>query len=160
MDETLKALKRFEILGDEYDGNVIEIQEIAESLDLDISKNITALLDQTSEPLIDINSNIISDPETVIQFWENEIKLVEEELPKLFEEEFGTIWLIDEDKSDDVEFIKYSTKYGTALRALQEYKKVEANKDLLKYWLFALKNTIGERVIMLLLYNITVTTMS
>ena len=43
-------------------------------------------------------------------------------------------WLIDEEKSDDVEFIKYSTKYGTALRALQEYKKVEANKDLLKYW--------------------------
>ena len=138
-DETLKSLKRFEILGDEYDGNVIEIQEIAGSLDFDISKNITALLDQTSEAIIDINSDIISDPETVIQFWENEIKLVEEELPKLFEEEFGTIWLIDEDKSDDVEFIKYSTKYGTALRALQEYKKVEANKDLLKYWLFALK---------------------
>jgi hypothetical protein len=138
-DETLKSLKRFEILGDEYEGNVGDIEEITKSLDIDISKNISALLDQTSEPLVEINSDIISDPALVIEFWENEIKIVEEELPKLFEEEFGTIWLIDEEKSDDVEFIKYSTKYGTALRSLNEYKKVEANKDLLKYWLFALK---------------------
>ncbi len=136
-DETLKSLKRFEILGEEYDGTSIEVE--IESNNVDISKNIAALLDQTSEPLVEINSNIISDPESVIEFWENEIKIVEEELPKLFEEEFGTIWLIDEEKSDDVEFIKYSTKYGTALRSLNEYKKVEANKDLLKYWLFALK---------------------
>ena len=138
-DETLKSLKRFEILGDEYEGNVGDIEEITKSLDIDISKNISALLDQTSEPLVEINSDIISDPALVIEFWENEVKIVEEELPKLFKEEFGTIWLIDEEKSDDVEFIKYSTKYGTALRSLNEYKKVEANKDLLKYWLFALK---------------------
>ena len=136
-DETLKSLKRFEILGEEYDGTSIEVE--IESNNVDISKNIAALLDQTSEPLVEINSNIISDPESVIEFWENEIKIVEEELPKLFEEEFGTIWLIDEEKSDDVEFIKYSTKYGTALRSINEYKKVEANKDLLKFWLFALK---------------------
>jgi hypothetical protein len=138
-DETLKSLKRFEILGDEYESNLADIEEITKSLDIDISKNISALLDQTSEPLVEINSDIISDPESIIKFWENELKIVEEELPKLFEEEFGTIWLIDEEKSDDVEFIKYSTKYSTALRSLNEYKKVEANKDLLKYWLFALK---------------------
>ena len=138
-DETLKSLKRFEILGDEYESNLADIEEITKSLDIDISKNISALLDQTSEPLVEINSDIISDPEAVIEFWENEIKIVEEELPKLFEEEFGTIWLIDEEKSDDIEFIKYSTKYGTALRSINEYKKVEANQDLLKYWLFALK---------------------
>lgn len=136
-DETLKSLKRFEILGEEYDGTSIEVE--IESNNVDISKNIAALLDQTNELDFEINSTIISDPESVIEFWENEIKIVEEELPKLFEEEFGTIWLIDEEKSDDVEFIKYSTKYGTALRSLNEYKKVEANKDLLKYWLFALK---------------------
>ena len=136
-DETLKSLKRFEILGEEYDGTSIEVE--IESNNEDISKNIAALLDQTNELDFEINSTIISDPEAVIEFWENEIKIVEEELPKLFKEEFGTIWLIDEEKSDDVEFIKYSTKYGTALRSLNEYKKVEANKDLLKYWLFALK---------------------
>ena len=135
----MKSLKRFEILGDEYESNLADIEEITKSLDIDISKNISALLDQTSEPLVEINSDIISDPEAVIEFWENEIKIVEEELPKLFEEEFGTIWLIDEEKSDDIEFIKYSTKYGTALRSINEYKKVEANQDLLKYWLFALK---------------------
>ena len=136
-DETLKSLKRFEILGEEYDGTSFEVE--IESNNVDISKNIAALLDQTNELDFEINPTIISDPEAVIEFWENEIKIVEEELPKLFKEEFGTIWLIDEEKSDDVEFIKYSTKYGTALRSLNEYKKVEANKDLLKYWLFALK---------------------
>lgn len=136
-DETLKSLKRFEILGEEYDGTSIEVE--IDSDNVEISKNIAALLDQSNELEIEINSNIISDPEAVIEFWENEIKIVEEELPKLFEEDFGTIWLIDEEKSDDVEFIKYSSKYGTALRSLNEYKKVEANKDLLKYWLFALK---------------------
>jgi len=136
-DETLKSLKRFEILGEEYDGTSIEVE--IESNNVDISKNIAALLDQSNELDFEINSTIISDPEAVIEFWENEIKLVEEELPKLFKEDFGSISLIDEEKSDDVEFIKYSTKYGTALRSLSEYKKVEANKDLLKYWLFALK---------------------
>ena len=138
-DETLKSLKRFEILGDEYEGNISDIEEITNSLEIDISKNITALLDQTNEPLAEINSDIISDPDAVIEFWENEIKIVEDEFPKLFKEEFGKILLIDEEKSDDVEFIKYSTKYGTALRSLNEFKKVEANKDLLKYWLFGLK---------------------
>jgi hypothetical protein len=136
-DETLKLLKRFEILGEEYDGTLIEVE--MDSSNVDISKDIAALLDQSNELDFEINSTIISDPEAIIEFWENEIKLVEKELPKLFEEDFGTIWLIDEEKSDDVEFIKYSTKYGTALRSINEYKKVEANQDLLKYWLFALK---------------------
>ena len=138
-DETLKSLKRFEILGDEYEGNISDIEEITNSLEIDISKNISALLDQTNEPLAEINSDIISDPDAVIEFWENEIKIVEDEFPKLFKEEFGKILLIDEEKSDDIEFIKYSTKYGTALRSLNELKKVEANKDLWKYWLFGLK---------------------
>jgi hypothetical protein len=136
-DETLKSLKRFEILGELYDGTSMEVE--MDSDNVEISKNIAALLDQSNELEFELNSTIISDPEAVIKFWENEIKIVEEELPKLFEEDFGTIWLIDEEKSDDVEFIKYSTKYGTALRSLNEYRKVEANKDLLKYWLFALK---------------------
>lgn len=136
-DETLKALKRFEILGDVYDGESFEIE--TDSIDVEISKNITALLEQSNEPLIDLDTEIISDPESVIQFWENEIKIVEEELPKLFNIDKGVLRLVDEEKTDDVDFIKYSAKYGTALRSLTEYKDVEANKDLLKYWLFALK---------------------
>jgi hypothetical protein len=136
-DETLKTLKRFEILGEEYDGTTIEIE--IDSIDLDISKNIAALLDQSNEPIVEFDTNLITDPEAVIHFWENEIRIVEEELPKLFLEENGILVLADPEKTDDVEFIKYSTKYGSALRSLKEYKDVKANDELLKYWLFALK---------------------
>ena len=137
-DETLKTLKRFEILGVDYDGETYELEPDNE--DLDLSKNILALLDQSSEPILELNTNIISDPEKIIEFWENEIKIVEDELPKLFKEESGKLVLEDIDKADDVEFLKYSAKYGIALGALKEYKDVEANEQLLKYWLFALKN--------------------
>ena len=136
-DETLKSLKRFEILGVEYDGEILENE--FESLELDISKNIADLLEQSNEPILDFNTNIISDPESIVQFFEDEIKIVEDELPKLFTEEYGILSLVDEENIDDLDFIKYSAKYGTALRGLREYKEVEANTDLLKYWLFALK---------------------
>lgn len=79
----------------------------------------------------------ITDPEKIIAFWEKEISDVEQELPSLFQS--GTLELTDPEKTDDIDFIRLSAKYGTAVRSLSEYKQVEASDNLLPYWLFALK---------------------
>jgi hypothetical protein len=104
----------------------------------DLSKNLSSLFDQTNEPIDDAKSETISDPEEVIAFWEKEIKTVEKELPALFKTG-ELIELKDEEKTDDIDFIRYSAKYGIALRNLKDYKVTEGNPALLKYWLFAIR---------------------
>lgn len=139
-DETLKSFKKFEILGVDYEGEIIESELFSnDTNEGEISRSIADLLEQSNESIVDYNTSIISDPDEIIQFFENEIKNVEAEMPLLFSEEFGKITLIDEEKSEDLDFVRFSAKYGTALRTLKEYKDVESNPELLKYWLFALK---------------------
>lgn len=137
-DETVKSLKRFAIMGDEYDGEQADINLPGITIVSDLSKNLSSLFDQTNEPIDETKPETISDPAEVIAFWEKEIKTVEKELPALFKT--GEILeLKDEEKTDDIDFIRYSAKYGIALRSLKEYKVIEGNPALLKYWLFALR---------------------
>ena len=137
-DETVKSLKRFAIMGEEYDGEQPMANLPGIEIVSDLSKNLSSLFDQTNEPIDETKPETISDPAEVIEFWEKEIKTVEEELPALFKT--GEILeLKDEEKTDDIDFIRYSAKYGIALRNLKEYKAVEGNPALLKYWLFALR---------------------
>ena len=136
-DETVKEFRRIIIMSDEYEGVSGEITIQNDSIDGNIIKNLSSIFEQTNEDLIDSNFELISSPEAIIEFWENEIKIVDEELPALFKTD--SIELVNPDKTDDIDFIRYSAKYGTALRALKEMKIIEANQDLLKYWLFALK---------------------
>ena len=137
-DETVKSLKRFAIMGEEYDGeqpisNLPRVEIVS-----DLSKNLSSLFDQTNEPIDETKPETISDPAEVIAFWEKEIKTVEKELPALFKTG-GILELKDEEKTDDIDFIRYSAKYGIALRNLKEYKALDGNPALLKYWLFALR---------------------
>jgi len=136
-DETVKELKRFTILGSEYDGDAIQISIPKNRIEKEIVKNLSSIFDQTTETREGVITEIISNPEDVIKFWENEIHTVEKELPELFKE--GTLELKNEDNTNDVDFIRYSAKYGTALRALKDLKKIQANQKLIKYWIFALK---------------------
>jgi hypothetical protein len=138
-DSTVENFKRLEILVKDYDVTVqlVDNPSIAESNSLD--KDISLLFDQTNEELIDNTPEIISDPDEIIKFWEGEIQSVEEELPSLFTRIDGLLSLKDEKKTDDIDFIRLSSKYGTALGAIQEFKLTEANPDLLEYWLFAFR---------------------
>lgn len=136
-DETVKEFRRIAIMGEEYEGASNEIEISLNTVDNDLIKNLSSLFEQTNEDSINNNSEFLSNPEEIIEFWENEIKIVEAELPALFITD--SIELVNPDKTDDIDFIKYSAKYGTALRALKEVKTIEVNQDLLKYWLFALK---------------------
>lgn len=139
-DDTVKEFKRIAIMGEEYDGETSEVFILMnknEDKADELTKNLSSLFEQTNEDAINTNGVILSNSEEIIEFWENEIKIVENELPALFKPD--SIELIEPDKIDDIDFIRYSAKYGTALRALKEVKIVEVNQDLLKYWLFALK---------------------
>jgi hypothetical protein len=136
-DETVKEFRRIAIMGEEYEGASNEIEISLNTLDNDLVKNLSSLFEQTNEDSINTNGEFLSNPEEIIEFWENEIKIVEEELPALFKTD--SIELVNPEKTDDIDFIRYSAKYGTALRALKEVKTIEVNQELLKYWLFALK---------------------
>lgn len=144
-DETVKELRRFQIIGEIYDdseGAEIINEPSSNELKGIVFKNLLTLSDQSpeDEQIIEVDkkqNDLLKNPEELIEFWENELLYVENELPKLFKE--GTTELLDPEKSDDIEFIKFSAKYGTALREIKEFKEREPDKNLLKFWLFALE---------------------
>lgn len=141
-DETVKELRRFEVIGTDYTGDETIINELSEGgLESNIIKTLLGLSEQSPE---DNNENVvkknlenITDPNKIIEFWEKEISEVESELPTLFIAD--SLELSDPDNTDDIDFIRLSAKYGTAIRALTEHKKVNTSEHLLPYWLFALK---------------------
>lgn len=141
-DETVKELRRFEVIGSDYAGDNGIIRELSEGgLENNVIKTLLGLSDQSPEEYdeTDAKKHIenITDPEKIIAFWEKEISEVEKELPSLFKTD--ALELSDPEKTDDIDFIRLSAKYGTAIRSLSEYKQVKASEDLLPYWLFALK---------------------
>ncbi|MBV6480043.1 MAG: hypothetical protein HGGPFJEG_02857 [Ignavibacteria bacterium] len=141
-DETVKELRRFEVVGNDYTGDEAFFSELSEGgLKSSIIKSLLGLSEQSPEEHDenDTKKNLenITDPDKIIEFWEKEISEVEKELPALFKSD--SLELANPEKTDDIDFIRLSAKYGTALRSLSEYKQVKANEDLLAYWLFALK---------------------
>lgn len=141
-DETVKELRRFEVIGNDYTGNETFFTELSEGgLESNIIKSLLGLSEQSPEEHDESDDKKqlenITDPEKIVAFWENEISDVEHELPSLFKS--NSIELADPEKTDDIDFIRLSAKYGTALRSLTEYKQVKATDNLLPYWLFALK---------------------
>lgn len=70
--------------------------------DKSISENLSSLFEQTNQELEPSFDEIISEPEDVIQYWEDELKLVERELPALFIP--GTLELKNEEETIDIDF--------------------------------------------------------
>jgi hypothetical protein len=141
-DETVKELRRFEVIGNDYTGDETFITELSEGgLESNIIKTLLGLSEQSPEEHDESDTKKqlenITDPEKIIAFWEKEISEVEKELPSLFKSD--SLELADPEKTDDIDFIRLSAKYGTAVRSVNEYKQVKAANHLLPYWLFALK---------------------
>jgi len=141
-DETVKELLRFEVIGNDYTGDETFITELSEGgLESNIIKSLLGLSEQSPEEHDESDTKKqlenITDPEKIIAFWEKEISEVEKELPSLFKSD--SLELADPEKTDDIDFIRLSAKYGTAVRSVNEYKQVKAANHLLPYWLFALK---------------------
>jgi len=141
-DETVKELRRFEVLGNDYTGDEAFLNDLSEGgLESSIIKSLIGLSEQSPEEHDENDAKKqlenITDPDKIIEFWEKEISEVEKKLPGLFKRD--SLELDNPEKTDDIDFIRLSAKYGTALRALSEFKQAKANEDLLPYWLFALK---------------------
>lgn len=141
-DETVKELRRFEVIGNDYTGDETFITELSEGgLESNIIKSLLGLSEQSPEEHDESDTKKqlenITDPEKIIAFWEKEISEVEKELPSLFKSD--SLELADPEKTDDIDFIRLSAKYGTAVRSVNEYKQVKAANHLLPYWLLALK---------------------
>jgi retron-type reverse transcriptase len=141
-DATVKELKRFEVIGNDYTGDDTIINEFSEGgLESNIFRTLLGLSDQSPEEYDegDAKKQIesIIDPDKIIEFWEKEIIDVEKELPTLFRTD--SLELAEPEKADDIDFIRLSAKYGTAIRSLSEYRQIKASEKLLPYWLFALK---------------------
>ena len=141
-DETVKELRRFEVVGNDYTGDESFFTELSEGgLESNVIKSLLGLSEQSPEEQdeSDVKKHLenITDPDKIIEFWEKEISEVEKELPGLFKSD--SLELANPERTDDIDFIRLSAKYGTALRSLSEYKQVKANDELLPYWLFALK---------------------
>lgn len=141
-DETVKELRKLEVIGNDYTGDETIINELSEGgLESNINRTLLELSDQSPEENDegDAKKQIenITEPDEIIEFWEKEISEVEKELPTLFRS--NSLELADPENTDDIDFIRLSAKYGTAIRSLSEYKDVKASDDLLPYWLFALK---------------------
>jgi hypothetical protein len=141
-DETVKELRRFEVVGNDYTGDEAFFSELSEGgLKSSIIKSLLGLSEQSPEEQDESDTKKhlenITDPDKIIEFWDKEISEVEKELPSLFNSD--SLELANPEKTDDIDFIRLSAKYGTALRSLSEYKQVKANEELLAYWLFALK---------------------
>jgi retron-type reverse transcriptase len=141
-DATVKELKRFEVLGNDYSGDESALNELSEGgLEGSVIRKLLGLSDQSPEEHDEGEAKklieSITDPDKILEFWEKEISDVERELPALFKKD--SFELSDPENTDDIDFIRQSAKYGTAVQSLSEYKPVEASEDLLPYWLFALK---------------------
>lgn len=139
-DETVKELKRIRVFNsyDDTEGQEIEftLETKAEKKPSKKLKKDLAKLSQQDNSNEEGNLTTVSDPEEILQYWEKQIRDVEEELPTLFTNK------IDEPLSllesvDDIDAIRLSAAYGIALRELRYLEhEIAPNQDLLKYWLF------------------------
>lgn len=140
-DERVKELKKFMFFS-LYDSD--EFQEAqalgddAEKLDRKASK----LSDQDDNFIFDhVNPQIetLTDIDEIVDYWTKNIAQVEFELPNLFSNpgaDFNSLKLKEE--IDDLDFIRYSSQYGTSINALKALDiEIKPNQSLLKYWKFS-----------------------
>jgi hypothetical protein len=151
-DATVKEMKKVETFSfyETIDDENLSVDEIINKL---IFNNPNKKTDSGSEKEIN-NTDKLSDQEQseeyfdsskvsilkneneIIQYWEDSLKEVETNLPKLFKNEKDEELEVNKDVSD-IDFIKLSSQYGTSLRRLTEFKPdTKPNNKLLKYWLF------------------------
>jgi acyl carrier protein len=128
-DETVRTLRRFQVLGPLYGGD----DELGEQVGRDLSA-VVIEADAFSD-LVQVTT--IADPEEIARFWRAELAVVERELPALFEAD--SLVLKDEVLTADIDFIRLSARYGQALQALKALGPVQASEALLPYWLFGLR---------------------
>ena len=143
-DEKVKELKKIRVFSS-YEGTeeselYIEVEsKRGKSKKPDIDKELSKLSHQDQFDETPMMTEI-SDPNEIIEYWKNQIKEVEKELPDLFENARADN-LVAKKTTDDIDAIRMSAAYGIALRELRYLEiEIEPDKELLKYWLFFYEN--------------------
>jgi len=134
-----------EVVNDETDDSIIKFLEYSDD-DTDSSQSIfinefSKLAEQDSQSEKERQTIILTNEGDIKAFWMEELKYVEKELPLLFihTEDNSTIELPK--KVEDREILNLCFKYRLALKNLLILNhKAKPNIELLKYWLFILKN--------------------
>jgi len=140
-DEKVKELRKMRVFSSyddiELSEFIVEVEEKKKKpKKLNLHRDIANLSQQDSSNEIDDNITTITDRGEIIDYWNQQIKDVERDLPNLFEDPTSEK-LVVKDIYDDIDAIRLSASYGMALRELRYLEiNIEPNKSLLKYWFF------------------------
>ena len=139
-DEKVRELRKRRVFSNYDDFGVNEPtgnpqSEIDKSKSLGLDRDLSKLSQQDGAGA-DNNIKSITDIDEIIRYWKDQIKSIELEIPTLFEDAKAEN-LVILSSFDDIDAIRLSASYGTALRELR-YLDIEINpsNNLLKYWLF------------------------
>lgn len=139
-DEKVKELKKIKVFSSYDDIDDIEItlkvdSKKDKSQTIGIDKDIAKLSQQDNSNPIE-NITTITDSTEIINYWKNQIKEVEKELPTLFVNPKAEK-LVMKVEFDDIDAIRLSATYGIALKELRYLEiEIKPNNSILKYWLF------------------------
>lgn len=140
-DTTISELKKIELFDYyEIDEESFSVEDLSSK---DVEKEIVRLSEQGEPDEIIITSNIINtitDPEKIIEYWKNSIVEVENELPGYYQLDGKILDIKPDIQVDDIDFIRLSSKFGSAHLALKELGvSIKPNEKLLEYWIFVYK---------------------
>jgi retron-type reverse transcriptase len=145
-DATIKELKKMDLFAF-YDGEeeeVLVVKTNKEETKTQLGKELMLMSEQEIDSdmwVVNAATTVIEDREEIISFWKECLEEVETQLPTLVKEnEAGEYELADKDKFDDLDFIRLSSKYSSAIAALKQLEVHHTpNEDLIPIWLFAYK---------------------
>lgn len=158
-DETVKAMKRVDTFSVyDFDFDDIDIEHIDldesdiildtftvtkpekddDSEDNDIDKEVARLSDQDGFAAASDNKEILTKEKDIIDFWNDQLEEAIGQIKEVFEEVDGE--LVVAEGKDDIDFIRASSKFGSAVKGLREMEVFEKpDSELIPLWLMGVK---------------------
>jgi hypothetical protein len=139
---TLEALLKDLEQQNKKEDIVLENQEEKSTISSKELKNVSGLIEQESHDIYNVTPNeVLKTEEEIIEFWENKLSEVVDELPNLFNDSNCSLEHLETKEGiSDIDFIRLSVQYGVSYRNLKQYNTgLSADDTLLNYWFFAYK---------------------
>lgn len=139
-DETVKAMKRVDLFSMYFgDQELPSIDENSLNKEGDQQKDSTLLSEQDNSLDHLFGRHILTETEEIIEFWQSELSDAGDQIRNIFtSNEEG--YLILTDGYDDIDLIRASSKFGSAVKSLRELNvKIYPDESLIPYWLFGIK---------------------
>lgn len=145
-DATIKELKKMDLFA-LYEGEEEETLVPKTKKDegkTQLGKDLMLLSEQEIDSdlwLANSHTSVIEDPKEIISFWKESLQEVEMLLPTLVAvNDKGDFEQANKENIDDLDFIRLSAKYSSAIAALKQLDIHQTpNEELIPFWLFAYK---------------------